>query len=240
MGALSLTTKSGRLLEYSGRRDVMFGLAEILAVPPALSAALELARNLRHRTGTAADEASNAKLETSLKSVLERMISFTQSRVELFAWKQIHHITNHVDTDLSESFAMISSGQYKFIENADGDARRIIIRSELTSLRRSGAPVPELKIFISKEGLMKAAIIPDSIYGGSKHWCNHLISEFESAELSLSEGNMGPVYKSLFNIRDICVNINNYADDKLKEGISEFCDVSERLNEMLLSIRGMS
>src|SRR6516162_6183740 len=115
-----------------------FGLAEVLAIPPAISSTIELLRSLRVRLitqGTKVTETDD--IEKQLKSILVKLHAFSNSRNELHVWKQIHHITNHISTDLAESFAILIRGRAEFVDRLDQYERRLIL-NEVRSLSRSG------------------------------------------------------------------------------------------------------
>jgi hypothetical protein len=175
----------------------------VLGIPPALEAALQLITRVRKAlsslpSDTHDEEAAVADIEANIRSVQDRLLDFTAFTELLRSWKQAHHITQLVMTELSSTFRFFQGGRTTFIDRITHD--RDVFRDELDTMQRPTGSLTQL-MTVDDPALFQLGDLPSALDLAGCTWNTHLLALCSDAKDALEAHDLNLYYNHIGKVR---------------------------------------
>jgi hypothetical protein len=173
--------------------------------------------------------------QEKLKKILTSLREFSEASRELEAWKTVHHITNKLETDLTDTMRLVAAGRIPFIGSCDERDRKDIA-SELRSMYLRGGSLAELQVFRNDEQLFVHVREVRGVKLNDETWDEMLLTTSRACQVAIEEGNTGVFYDKMERIKELALFLNNTADYKLKEEVEHNYQVMKQLEQKIREI----
>ena len=214
-------------------------VAAILAVTPAIEAALVLLDRVREKLDGKGQDLAAASQEVDearekIEAAARQLLSFTGCTVKLRAWKHVHHTTTVFKTNLAGIWTDIGQGQSQFIKNANHDPTRYLTQlNELTS-NAPGALI--LMRDIDAACRISPDEMPEFIGMGAEYWDDWFDRECKELLGCLDSNDYGALFRKARDLLRTINAINAKANQEIKERSDE---MAQHLEKFRIELEGV-
>jgi len=212
-------------------------LEAILAIPSAIHSTVELIKHVRKSADIGAAEGGLLdRVDKDICAILENLDQFSKSSKDLEAWKEVHHITQRLAMNLTDTFRFINSGRQNFLFKFNQEIRGMI-SAEFMTARRKDEALPELRVLSTKIAIFNLVQEIPGIETDGKRWDLYIISAVSDAERALNDGNLSYFFDIVTQLYETVSHLNMLADYRLKEGVAKYHNVMQRLHSEIEKLR---
>lgn len=191
----------------------------LLAIPSAITAIKEISGYLRKDNQSSQQLSQLDIMEASIQQIVNAFTGLDSFSKRVRAWKQVHHITNRLETDMHNTFPYIlSNNETNFVERICSDAKfAAIIEQEIKAAKnRKRSSMAELRLFIAEPDLCKQTISAEG-FKLDGVWYDKMIQLMDSSSELLDMKQFSTLYKKLCEIARLSMDLNNLADEIIKK-----------------------